>query len=150
MAKYISLLVFVAIVAAVALSAGTFEPGAWYDGLAKPEWTPPKWVFPVVWPILYVMIAVAGWNVWRFHGLGLPLAVWFVQLGLNAAWSYYMFGINRIDLAMFDIAAMWLAILAFIVLTWRVSRSAALLFVPYLAWVSYAAALNFAIWQLNA
>jgi len=150
MAKYISLGVFIVLVCSAAASGAIYKPGAWYDALAKPSWTPPDWLFPVAWSLLYLMIAVAGWLVWRSQGLGLPLAIWVIQLGLNAAWSYYMFGQHRIDLAMYDVSAMWVAIVAFIIVAWPVSPTASLLFVPYFIWVSYAAALNWRVWQMNA
>jgi benzodiazapine receptor len=149
MRRYLSLIVFLVITTLVASVAGAFSPGEWYAGLAKPPWTPPNWLFGPVWSLIYLCIAIAGWLVWRSKGLGIGLLFWFVQLGLNGLWSYWMFGENRIDYAMFDISAMWLAIVGFIVTSWRTSKLAALLFVPYLAWVSFAAALNFAIWQLN-
>ena len=143
------LIIFLVLVG-VAASTGTLvQPGPWYDALAKPAWTPPGWLFGPVWLVLYVMIAVAGWLVWREAGLGLLIGIWGLQLVLNMAWSWIMFGQHQIGLAFADIVAMWLAIAAFIVLAWPVQQTAALLFVPYLAWVSFAAALNFAIWRLN-
>jgi tryptophan-rich sensory protein len=96
-----------------------------------------------------VLIALAGWIAWRAQGLALALWVWLLQLALNAAWPWLMFGRKQIHLALIDMGALWFAILAFMVLAWPARRTAALLFAPYLAWVSYAAALNFAIWQLN-
>lgn len=145
----LSLAVFLALVAAVSLTGQTYLPGAWYETLAKPEWTPPNWLFPPVWAGLYVLIALAGWRVYEREGFGPALAVWLIGLALNCAWSVLMFGQHRIGLAALDIAALWVTILAFIALTWRTSRIASLLFVPYLVWVSYAVALNVAIYQLN-
>jgi tryptophan-rich sensory protein len=149
MNRFVSLVVFVVLVAAVAATAGQFMPGAWYAGLAKPTWTPPGWLFGPVWSVLYLMIAVAGWLVWRANGMGPALALWGAQLALNGIWSPVMFGAHRIGLALVVIVVLWVAIAAFIAVAWRVSRNAALLFVPYLAWVSFATALNFAIWRLN-
>jgi benzodiazapine receptor len=142
--------VFLALVALTAWSGATFLPGPFYAALTKPTWTPPNEAFAPVWALLYVMIALAGWIVWRAQGLGPALWVWLVQLVLNAAWPWIMFGRKQIDMALFDIAALWLAILAFIVVAWPVRRSAALLFIPYFLWVSYAAALNFELWRLNS
>ncbi|WP_295556506.1 TspO/MBR family protein [uncultured Hyphomicrobium sp.] len=144
-----TLLIFLGLVAAAALTGMSFRPGAWYEALAKPDWTPPNWLFPPAWTVLYVMIAVAGWRVFEKHGFVPALIVWAVSLQLNAAWSVLMFKEHQIGLAAADIAALWLSIVAFIALTWKTNRVASVLFVPYLAWVSYAAALNFAIWQLN-
>ena len=150
MNRFVSLVLFVALVGAVAAVAGQFMPGAWYAGLAKPTWTPPGWLFGPVWSVLYLMIAVAGWLVWRVDGVGAALAVWGMQLLLNGIWSPVMFGAHRIGLAFAVIVLLWLAIATFIAISWRVSRGAALLFLPYLAWVSFATALNLAIWRLNA
>lgn len=149
MNRFASLAVFLALVAAVAAVAGQFMPGAWYLGLAKPSWTPPGWLFGPVWAVLYLAIAIAGWLVWRVVGAGLALSLWGAQLALNGLWSPVMFGAHRIDLALAVIVVLWLAIAAFAATAWRVSRGAALLFLPYLAWVSFATALNFAIWRLN-
>lgn len=149
MKSLVSLLVFLALVAAAALTGMTYLPGPWYEALAKPAWTPPNWVFPPTWAVLYVMIAVAGWRVFEREGINRALIVWAVSLQLNAAWSVIMFREHQIGLAAADIAALWVTIVAFIALTWNTTRLASLLFVPYILWVSYAAALNFEIWRLN-
>lgn len=149
MNKYVSLVAFLVLVAAAALTGMQFQPGDWYVALNKPSWTPPNWVFPVVWTILYTMIAIAGWLAWRAEGLGKAIVIWGAGLALNALWSYLMFGRHEIGLALIDIAALWLAIAGFIGATWTIERRAAYLFLPYLAWVSLATALNFAIWQTN-
>lgn len=140
-----------AVVTLLAAATGAmFMPGAWYAGLAKPSWTPPDWLFGPAWTVLYVMIAIAGWLIWRAQGPGLALALWGVQLVLNAAWSWLMFGRHDILAALVDVAALWLSIAALILAAWSVSQTAALLLLPYLAWVSFAAALNLAVWRLNA
>ena len=150
MTKYSGLLVFLLLVAAAAYTGMTYQPGPFYAALAKPEWTPPHEAFPIVWTVMYVLIAVAGWIAWRAQGFGPLLWLWLLQLALNGTWSYLMFGEKQIMSALIDIGALWLAILTFIVVAWPVRRSAALLFVPYLLWVSFAAALNFEVWRLNA
>ena len=150
MRRYTSLFVFLALVAAASATGAWHEPGPFYAALVKPAWTPPDWIFAPVWAVLYVMIALAGWIVWRAQGFGAALWVWLVALALNAAWPWLMFGRKQINFALFDVTAMWLAIVVFIIIAWRVRRSASLLFVPYLAWVSFAAALNFAILRLNS
>lgn len=142
------LFLFVAAVAVMGLIAGQFMPGAWYAGLAKPSWTPPGWLFGPVWSILYVMIAVAGWLAWEARATAARW-IWPLQLVLNGLWSPTMFGLHQIGGALVVVTLLWLAIAAFIAASWRPSRAAALLFVPYLAWVSFAAALNFAVWRLN-
>lgn len=149
MTGIVSLLVFAAIVAAAAMFGSLYLPGAWYEGLVKPSWTPPSWLFGPVWGALYIMIAIAGWRVWRASGVSAGLAVWLVNVAANGMWSYLMFGRKAIGYALLDISAIWLTIVLFIGLAWRKDGAAALLFVPYLVWVSYAAALNFEIWRLN-
>ncbi len=150
MNRYAGFLVFLALVALTAWSGATFLPGPFYAALHKPTWTPPDQVFPPVWAVLYLMIALSGWIVWRAQGLGLALWVWLAQLVLNGTWPWIMFGRKQIDWALFEIGVLWLAILAFIVVAWPVRRSASLLFIPYFLWVSYAAALNFELWRLNS
>lgn len=138
---------------AAAWTGMRFLPGAWYAALEKPGWTPSNGVFPPVWTVLYVMMAVAAWLVWRrggFAGARAALVLYVVQLGLNAAWSYLSFGLHRLDLAFYDIVALWLTILLVTSMFWRLSRGAGALMLPYLAWVGFAACLNLAIWRLNA
>ena len=149
MRAVVGFVIFMAAVMAAATIGSSFLPGEWYQALAKPSWTPPNWLFAPVWTVLYVMIGFAGWLVWRAEGASPAVAIWIVQLGLNAAWSWVMFGLHHIGAALGVIAVLWLAILLFIVTARRISGTAAALFVPYLAWVSFAAALNFEIWRLN-
>lgn len=149
MADGLSLLVFIMIVIGVAASGAIFMPGEWYRSLNKPSWTPPSWLFAPAWSLLYLMIAVAGWLVWRAAGIGPALGVWALNLVFNAAWSWLMFGRRQIAVALVDAFAMLATILVFIVLAWPISSTAAWLFVPYLAWVSFAAALNANILKRN-
>ncbi len=145
-------LAFLALVAAAASFGARYLPGEWYAGLAKPAWNPPNWIFAPVWTALYVMIATSGWLVWRRGGLAgaaAPLAVWLVQLVLNALWSWLFFGLHLPAAALVEILLLWAAIAACIALFLRVSRAAGLLLVPYLLWVSFAALLNLALWRLN-
>jgi translocator protein len=141
--------VFVIIVLAAASSGAIFKPGAWYDGLKKPDWTPPNWAFPVVWTILYLFIGYAGWLVWSEAGWTLPIVLWAIQMVANALWSFFFFGIRRMDLALVDVGILWLSIALFILAAWPVAPLASLLFVPYLAWVSAAALLNHSVRSLN-
>lgn len=124
----------------------------WYVTLAKPSWNPPNWVFGPVWTALYIGMAMAAWLVWRKQGLAgarLPLFLFALQLFLNAAWSALFFGLRNPGLALIDIGLLWLAILATMVAFHRVSPWAAGLLAPYLGWVSFATALNGAIWSAN-
>jgi len=149
MDNYIALTMFFVLTALAAATGGLFGPGSWYRSLKKPSWTPPGWAFPVVWTILYVMIAFAGWKAWQTQGLGVLVALWIVQLVLNAMWSWIMFGRKKIGLALADAGGMWIAIAVFIVFAWPVSQTAALLFMPYLLWVTIALVLNLRILQMN-
>jgi benzodiazapine receptor len=125
---------------------------SWYAGASKPAWTPPDVVFGPVWSALYLMMGVAAWLVWRkagFSGATAAMVLFGLQLIANAAWSWIFFGLHRSDLAFFEIAILWALILATLVAFWQHDTTAGLLLLPYLAWVSYASALNFAIWRLN-
>lgn len=145
-----ALAAFAGLCVLVALSGVVFKPGPWYRALAKPSWTPPNWAFPAVWTILYMMIAVSGWLVWREAGLAaVPFGVYGVQLVLNGLWSGLFFGLRRPGLALLDIAALWLAVALNIAVFAPISPAAAWLLAPYLAWVTVAAALNRAVWRLN-
>lgn len=150
-----SLLVLLGFVAACFLAASSgsiFRPGDWYEGLAKPAWRPPNWLFGPVWAVLYCMIAISGWLVWREVGLAaavLPLILYGVQLVLNGLWSFVFFGLRRLDLALIEMMLLWLSIAASIVAFYPIHAGAAWLLVPYLVWVSFAMVLNFAMWRLN-
>lgn len=124
-------------------------PGAWYAALDKPSFNPPGWVFGPAWTLLYILIAIAGWRLWRQGIRGLPMALWWAQLALNFLWSPLFFSAHRVDLAFLVVVLLLITIIAFILVTWRQDRPAALLFLPYAAWVAFATLLNGAIWRLN-
>ena len=128
-------------------------PGEWYESLRKPAWNPPHWIFGPVWSALYAMMAVAAWSVWRpkgFTAAKLPLTLFLLQLALNATWTPLFFGLRRPGSAMICIALLWLAILTTLIEFRKVSPMATALMIPYLAWVTFASALNFELWRLNA
>jgi benzodiazapine receptor len=138
---------------AAASFGGLFMPGAGYAALKKPSWNPPAWVFGPVWTALYAMMAVAAWLVWKRGGFAAqrrPLGLFLGQLALNAAWTPLFFGLNNPGLAFAEIVLLWLAIAATLAGFRAVSRMAAWLLAPYLAWVTFAAALNFTLWRLNS
>jgi translocator protein len=144
--------VFILACVATASSGALFRPGAWYESLRKPWWRPPNWLFGPAWTVLYLMIAASGWLVWREAGLagaGLPLALYAAHLLINAAWSGFFFGMRRMDLALVDVALLWLSIAGMIRLFHPISTTAAWLLVPYLGWVSFAAYLNLTMLRLN-
>lgn len=151
--KWLMLAVFIVISFVPALAGGRSMPGEWYQALRKPSFNPPAWVFGPVWTLLYASMGVAAWMVWRAAGnwraASLPLSVFALQLVFNGLWSWLFFGLHRPDLALLDILALWLAILGTIVVFWQKSPAAGALLFPYLAWVSFAAILNAALWHLN-
>jgi len=125
----------------------------WYQTLKKPSFDPPEWLFGPAWTLLYLLMAVAAWLVWK-QGIGaagvkLALAVFLVQLVLNALWSVFFFGLRSPLAGLVDIVGLWLAIVATIILFFRVSVPAGVMLLPYIAWVSFAALLNAAILRLN-
>lgn len=127
--------------------------GSWYAGLNKPDFNPPSAVFGPVWTALYVVMALAAWRVWRSRAPDAQrrpaLILYGVQLALNLGWSLIFFGLQRPDLALVEIAVLLIAILATTAAFARVDRPAAWMMAPYIAWVSFAGVLNFAIWRLN-
>jgi translocator protein len=147
------LVAWVAVTFSAAAVGSRFQPGGWYEDLAKPAWTPPDAVFGPVWTLLYLLMAIAAWLVWRREGLAgaaLPLSVFAAQLVANAAWSWVFFGLHRIGWALTVVVALWALIALTLGLFWKRDRLAGALLVPYLLWVGYAAALNLQILRLNA
>jgi translocator protein len=154
--RWIGLAVFIL----VCLGAGglgaiatTPEIDGWYRTLAKPAWNPPDSVFGPVWTTLFILMGIAGWLVWKpagFKAAAMPLTLFGVQLVLNVAWSWIFFGMHQPGWAFVEIVVLWLAIVATTLAFFRRSQIAGWLLVPYLAWVSFAAVLNFTIWRLNA
>ncbi|MHB9288633.1 TspO/MBR family protein [Halobacteriales archaeon Cl-PHB] len=135
----------------------------WYDTLARPEFAPPNWVFGPVWTALFALLGVAVWLVWQAAGVDdratggqcrpgrpiLALGVFWAHAVVNVAWSAAFFGLQSPLLGLVVIAVLWVAIVLTLWLFWRVDRRAGLLLVPYLLWVSFAAYLNYGIWQLS-
>jgi len=136
-----------AIGAAASVQAATF-----YATLAQPSWAPPAAVFGPVWSVLYVLMGIAAWLVWRRGGWAVQrraLTVFVAQLALNALWSWLFFGWHLGAAAMLDIVVLWVLIVVTVAMFWRARPLAGALLLPYLAWVSFASALNYAVWQLN-
>jgi benzodiazapine receptor len=153
--QWVALAVFVGgsfAAGAVGQWVGGAGAGPWYRSLAKPPFNPPSWLFAPVWSALYLMMGVAAWLVWRRRGLlrAAPAMVLFVaQLALNALWPILFFGMHRPDVAFAEILILWAAILATTVAFFRVTAAAGWMMVPYLAWVTFAAVLNAALWRMN-
>lgn len=124
----------------------------WYAGLQKPSWTPPRIAFPIVWPILYFMMAIAAWRLWEAPPSDLrttALVLFAVQLALNAVWSPIFFGWHGILSGLIVIILLDVALAATIVVGFQVDRNAAILLLPYIAWTLFATVLNGRIWTLN-
>jgi len=139
------------LVAAVG-AAASVRADSFYAELVRPQWAPPAAVFGPVWTLLYASMAVAAWLVWiRREARPARVALWLflLQLVLNALWSWLFFGWHQGAFSFLDIVLLWLAIVTTLVLFWRVKPLAGLLLVPYLAWVTFASALNYEIWRLN-
>jgi tryptophan-rich sensory protein len=147
-----ALVIFALLTLAAATAGGLASASAtdYYASLSPPSWAPPGWLFGVVWTPLYILIAVAPWLVWRErgdHAVGVAIAIWAVQLVLNALWTWIFFAWEKPGAALVEIIVLLVVIGATIVLFARVSTLAAALLVPYLAWVAFATVLNFALWR---
>lgn len=150
--RLVTLLACIAISFAPGLIGRRFAPGEWYEGLARSPLTPPGWVFPIAWSALYLTMGLALFlfvdRARRGHR-GLGVGLFAAQLVLNGAWSWLFFGLHRPGLALLDIIGLWGLIVATLAAFGRERRAAAVLLVPYLAWVTFAAHLNLEIWRLN-
>ena len=150
MARFFVLIIFILVLQGVGAVIGlSFQPDGWYDALTKPPFNPPPQIFGVVWPILYLLIAIAGWRVFTSGGTVPGWGAWVVQMVTNWAWSPVFFGAHMIFWAMCLLGITLLATLAFIGITWGKSKLASLCMIPYVAWLSFAFLLNASIWILN-
>ena len=144
---------FILVTLAVGAAASAFtQPNiaGWYDRLIHPAYAPPDWIFAPVWTVLYVVMAVAAWRVWRQTSLNsIPMIFYAGQLVLNFAWCGIFFALHRIDLGLGEILVLDLAILATMILFFRRDFWAGILFLPYLGWTLFATLLNYGVWQLN-
>ena len=144
-----SLIVFLLLTFAAGFIGSHFLPGAWYAGLTKPAFNPPNWIFAPAWTLLYILMAVAAWRVWRIAGFSGAIVLWLIQLAFNAAWSWLFFGQHALHIALAEILCLLALIVATTIAFFRTDRAAGWLMVPYVAWVSFASLLNAALWHLN-
>ena len=126
-----------------------FPTGEWYKSLNKPTWVPPNWVFPIAWTSIYLLISFAGARVALLDGNAYAMAFWALQIAFNGLWTPVFFGLRQIRLGMAVVGFLWLGVLSTMLALWQVDWIAGALFVPYLIWVTIAAALNAGIWRLN-
>lgn len=124
---------------------------SWYMTARKPVWNPPSWVFAPVWTVLYLLMGIAAWMIWRsdHEGRSRALILFAIQLALNGLWSWIFFAWHQPGFAFYELIVLWIAIALTLVAFWRVRRTAGWLLVPYLCWVSFAGALNYTIWKMN-
>jgi translocator protein len=130
----------------------TADAGSFYQQLDQPSWAPPAFLFGPVWSVLYLLMGIAAWLVWKergFRGARVALGLYLLQLCLNALWSWIFFAWRDAGLAFAEILLLWTLIVATLAAFWRIRPLAGALLLPYLAWVTYAAALTYALWQLN-
>jgi benzodiazapine receptor len=152
--QFIGLLAWVVLsfTAAAIGAVASADAGAFYQQLVRPGWAPPQWLFAPVWTVLYALMGVAAWLVWRAHGFRqarAALAIFIVQLGVNALWSWVFFVWREGALAFAEVLLLWCLIVITAALFRRLHAVAAWLLLPYLAWVTFAAALTFSTWRLN-
>lgn len=151
MERYLSLGFFLLLVVAASAYGSSFEAGAWYQALNKPEWTPPPWLFGPVWAVIYVLMAVAAWRVW-LTGRSTRMAAltwWLMALLMNVGWSWFMFGLHRPGWAFFLLGLTVAVSIMAARAIYLVSRQAGTMMVPLVLWVAFAAYLNYTIWTMN-
>ncbi|WP_242167147.1 MULTISPECIES: TspO/MBR family protein [unclassified Pseudomonas] len=142
-------LIFLIACGAAASTGIIFKPGQWYEALVKPSFTPPNWLFPVAWTVIYLLLAWAGYRLTLIPGSQLALGLWAAQIALNTLWTPVFFGAHRLFAGMVVIVLLWLVVAALVVMTLRLDLITGLILLPYLAWLSVAAALNFSILRNN-
>ena len=146
---WLDFLVFLFACMAAGLAGSLFPPGRWYSELNKPVWTPPNWVFPVAWPILYLLMSYSGATLANLESAGSALALWALQISLNTLWTPVFFGLKNLKLGLIIIFLLLISVAISTYVFWLYAWIAGLLFLPYLAWVTFAAALNAAVFKLN-
>ena len=149
---WLGLIAWIALVFSASLTGAFVSTHGWYEELIKPSWNPPNWIFGPVWTVLYILMAVAAWRIWRLGGWGRQrsaLTLFMIQWALNALWTPLFFGLHLLGYAFAEILILWLFIVLTIRAFWCVDRIAGALLIPYAAWVTFAAVLNFTLWRLN-
>ncbi|MGK7653736.1 MULTISPECIES: tryptophan-rich sensory protein TspO [unclassified Roseovarius] len=146
---WLCFVIFLAACFAAGATGALFPPGKWYEDLNKPAWTPPNWLFPVAWTTLYLLMAGAGARAAVSPDNSVAMALWALQIALNGLWTPVFFGLRRIRLGLGVLVLLWIAVFWSMVELWQVDWLAGLMFVPYLAWVSVAGALNLSVMRLN-
>jgi len=148
------LIVWLAITFAAALigTIASAKAGLFFQQLIRPEWAPPAWLFAPVWTVLYILMGIDAWLVWRlngFHAARIALSLFIIQLAANALWTWLFFAWRLGSMSFIEIIILWILILCTVIAFWRVWALYGILLLPYLVWVSFASVLTFAIWKLN-
>ena len=141
--------IFIVACCAAATTGAAFPPGKWYMSLAKPSWTPPDWVFPLAWITIYLLISFAGARVAVLEGSGYALAFWAMQAGFSTLWTPIFFGLRRMKEALYVMAPLWLSVAGCVWANFQLDFWAGVAFLPYMLWVTVAAALNFSVARMN-
>lgn len=141
--------IFLAACFGAAGTGATFPPGEWYQRLVKPSWTPPNWVFPVMWTTIYLLISFAAARVAGIEGSAYAMAFWAAQIAFNALWTPIFFGLRRLRGALIVMVCLWISVLGCFVTHWQLDLWAGLAMLPYLAWVTVAGLLNLTVARLN-
>jgi translocator protein len=133
-------------------SIASLKAGTFYQQLIRPEWAPPAWIFAPVWTILYLLMGIDAWLVWReqgFRAARISLSLYIIQLAINALWTWLFFVWRLGEIAFIEIIILWILILCTLIAFWRVRIIYGILLMPYLAWVSFASVLTYVTWKLN-
>lgn len=146
---FLLFLIFLAACMAAGSTGALFAPGGWYRSLRKPSWTPPSWVFSVMWTALYLLMSWAATRVALSEGSGLALALWALQIALNTLWTPVFFGLHRMRAGLWIILLLWVSVAATTVAFLQIDLLSGIMLIPYLIWVSVAACLNYSILKLN-
>lgn len=146
---FLLFLLFLAATFAAGSTGALFPTGSWYKGLRKPTWVPPNWVFPVAWTSIYLLISFAGARVAVLDDNAYAMAFWSIQIALNALWTPVFFGLRRLKGSLPIMGGLWLAVLGCLITHFQLDFWAGLAFVPYMIWVTVAAALSLAMVRLN-
>ena len=146
---FLLFLIFLAACFAAGSTGVLFAPGEWYRNLRKPSWTPPSWMFSVMWTSLYLLMSWAAARVAVAEGSGIALALWALQIALNTLWTPVFFGLHRMRAGLVIIALLWATVVVTTLAFFQIDTLAGIMLVPYVAWVSVAACLNYSILRLN-
>ena len=142
-------ILYLAACLAASATGALFPTGAWYNNLEKPWWTPPNWIFPLAWAVFYLLLAISGARVASLSGNQYAVGFWSLHIALNTLWTPVFFGAHRLQAGMIIIGLLWFSAAGMIYSSLLIDYISGLIILPYIIWVSYATALNFALWKLN-